>query len=146
MKETIAKFELILATAPRKLVDISEADAAHKSGPDRWSKKEIIGHLIDSAGNNHQRFVRCQFTPRLEFPEYDQNPWVERQAYATEPWPDLVNLWLLLNRHLLHIVKSTPPHVYAHELLIGHHPPMTFEALVPSYLKHLEHHLAQIYS
>jgi hypothetical protein len=146
MKDAIAKFELVLATAPRKLVDISEADASHKPAPNKWCKKEILGHLIDSAGNNHQRFVRCQFTPLLEFPEYDQDPWVASQAYATEPWADLVNLWLLLNRHLLHIVKSAPPEVHKHELKIGHHNPMTFEALVPSYLKHLDHHLAQIYS
>jgi hypothetical protein len=146
VKEAIARFELVLATAPRKLVDISEADAGHKSGPDRWSKKEIIGHLIDSAGNNHQRFVRCQFTPLLEFPEYDQNPWVACQAYAIEPWPDLVNLWLLLNRHLLHIVKAAPAEMHEHQLKIGHHNPMRFDALVASYLQHMEHHLAQIYS
>ena len=146
MKDSIARFEMVLATAPKKLVAISESDAAHKPGTDRWSKKEILGHLIDSAGNNHQRFVRCQQTPRLEFPEYDQNPWVACQAYATEPWADLVNLWLLFNRHLLHIIKAAPPEVHQRELVIGHHPPMTFEALVPSYLKHLEHHLAQIYS
>jgi hypothetical protein len=145
MKDAISKFELILATAPRKLVDISEADASHKPAPDKWCKKEILGHLIDSAGNNHQRFVRCQQTQRLEFPEYDQDPWVACQAYATEPWPDLVNLWLLMNRHLLHIVKSAPAEVHKHQLVIGHHEPMSFEALVPNYLKHLEHHLAQIY-
>jgi len=146
MKDTLSRFELILATAPRKLVDISETDASRKPAPDKWCRKEILGHLIDSAGNNHQRFVRVQHTPRLEFPEYDQDPWVSSQAYATEPWADLVNLWLLLNRHLLHNVKATPPQVFQHELLIGHHPAMTFEALVPSYLKHLEHHLAQIYT
>ena len=145
MKDAIAKFELVLATAPRKLVDISEADASHKPAPNKWCKKEILGHLIDSAGNNHQRFVRCQFTPLLEFPEYDQDPWVAAQAYATEPWADLVNLWLLVNRHLLHIVKSAPANVHAHELKIGDHNPMRFDALVPSYLKHLEHHLEQIY-
>jgi len=146
MKEAISRFELILATAPRKLVDVSDADASHKPAPEKWCKKEILGHLIDSAGNNHQRFVRCQHVDRLEFPEYDQNPWVASQAYAAESWADLVNLWLLLNRHLLHIVRSAPSDVYKHELVIGHHAPMTFEALVPSYLQHLEHHLAQIYS
>src|SRR5215467_5643258 len=119
MKETISRYELILATAPRKLVDISEADAAHKPAPEKWSKKEILGHLIDSAGNNHQRFVRCQFTQPFSFPEYNQDHWVSRQAYATEPWPDLVNLWLLLNRHLLHIVKAAPAEVYANQLTIG---------------------------
>ena len=145
MKDAIARFELIVKNAPHRLVDISEEAAALKPDPARWSKKEILGHLIDSAGNNHQRFVRCQQTQRLEFPEYDQDPWVACQAYATEPWPDLVNLWLLMNRHLLHIVKSAPQEVHKHQLVIGHHEPMTFEALVPSYLKHLEHHLAQIY-
>src|SRR4051794_20827514 len=136
MKDAISRFELILATAPRKLVDISDIDASHKPAPDKWCKKEVLGHLIDSAGNNHQRFVRCQQVERLEFPEYDQNPWVASQAYGTEPWADLVNLWLLLNRHLLHIVRVTPPEVYKHEIVIGHHAPMTFEALVPSYLQH----------
>jgi hypothetical protein len=145
MKETLARFELVLATAPRRLVDISEADAARKPDPKRWSKKEVLGHLIDSAGNNHQRWVRAQLTPRLEFPNYEQEFWVSRQAYATEPWPDLVNLWLLLNRHLLHIVKTMPPDVLTHELVIGGHGAMTLAALTASYLDHLEHHLAQIY-
>jgi len=146
MRETIARFELALATAPRRLVDISEQDAAGKPDPKRWSKKEVLGHLIDSAGNNHQRFVRVQLTPLLEFPNYEQEFWVARQAYATEPWPDLVNLWLLLNRHLLHTVKAMPPEVFAHEIAIGGKPPMTLAALIDSYLDHLEHHLAQIFA
>src|SRR5947209_11752003 len=116
MRETISKFELVLATAPRKLVDISENDAARKAGPDRWSRKEILGHLIDSAGNNHQRFVRAQLAPRLDFPEYDQNLWVGAQSYATEPWTDLVDLWAALNRHLLHMLKAMPDSALTHEV------------------------------
>ena len=146
MRETIARFELVLATAPRRLVDISEADAAHKTDPQRWCRKEILGHLIDSAGNNHQRFIRAQLAPRLEFPNYEQEFWVARQAYAAEPWPDLVNLWLLLNRHLLHVVKAMPVEVYAHEVVIGGHPPMTLSALIASYLDHMDNHLSQIFS
>jgi hypothetical protein len=60
---------------------------ALKPAPDRWSKKEILGHLIDSAANNHQRFVRAQGTPRLEFPGYEQEFWVATQAYASAPGP-----------------------------------------------------------
>ena len=144
MTQTIARFEMVLATAPRRLVDISESDAGHKPDPKRWSKKEVLGHLIDSAGNNHQRFVRAQLTTPLEFPNYEQEFWVSRQAYASEPWPDLVNLWLLLNRHLLHIVKAMPPEVYTHEVNVGHGP-MTLAVLTASYLDHLENHLDQIF-
>jgi hypothetical protein len=145
MTEAIARFELILKNAPKRLVDISEEDAGHKPGPDRWSKKEILGHLIDSAGNNHQRFVRAQFVPTLEFPEYEQESWVRTQAYATEPWADLVNLWLLLNRHLLHVVKAMPPAVLSHELVIGGAPAIALSALVRDYLRHADHHLGQIF-
>ena len=144
MTDTIARFESLLKTVPARLVDLGEDAVAHKPAADRWSKKELLGHLIDSAGNNHQRFVRAQGTPRLGFPEYEQEFWVATQAYATESWPDLVNLWLLLNRHLVHVVKAMPAGVLSHEVVIGAGPAMTLEALVAGYLGHLEHHLAQL--
>jgi hypothetical protein len=144
MTATIARLEELLKTVPQRLADLPDDAAAHKPAPNRWSKKEILGHLIDSAANNHQRFVRAQSTPRLEFPEYEQEFWVATQSYATEPWPDLVNLWLLLNRHLLHVVKAMPATVLSHECVIGGGPAVTLEALVADYLRHLDNHLAQL--
>jgi len=146
MNDFIERFEMVLATTPRRLVDISESAAAAKPEPAHWSKKEILGHLIDSAGNNHQRFVRAQFTPLLEIPSYEQEQWVQRQAYHTEPWPDLVNLWLLFNRHLLHIVKAMPPDVLDHQLVIAGRPAVPLSFVVTDYLHHLEHHLEQIFA
>ena len=144
MKDAIARFELIVKNAPHRLVDISEEAAALKPDPARWSKKEILGHLIDSASNNHQRFVRAQLTPILEFPGYEQEAWVKSNAYATQSWPDLVNLWLLLNRHLLHVVKSMPAAVLSHECVIGGRSAVTLEDLIADYLRHLDNHLAQL--
>ena len=66
------------------------------------------------------------------------------QAYATEPWPDLVNLWLLLNRHLVHIVEAMPETNLAHECAIGGKAPVTLAFLITDYLRHLEQHLDQI--
>src|SRR5260370_41423356 len=108
MTATVNHFEELLKTVPQRLVDLSDDVVAYKPAPNRWSKKEILGHLIDSAANNHQRFVRAQGTARMEFPTYEQEFWVATQSYATEPWPDLVNLWLLVNRHLLHVLKAMP--------------------------------------
>jgi hypothetical protein len=146
MMEAANRLARILGSVPPRLCNISEADAALRSAPGRWSKKEILGHLIDSAGNNHQRFVRAQFVPSLEFPGYEQEAWVAAQAYATESWPDLVNLWLLLNRHLVHIIEAMPETSFAHECVIGANPPVTLSFLITDYLRHLEHHLDQIFT
>ncbi|MEO8371976.1 MAG: DinB family protein, partial [Candidatus Solibacter sp.] len=100
MTEALSRFEEHLSTVPKRLVDISEAEAAAKPDPAQWSKKELLGHLIDSAANNHQRFVRAQQENPYDGQRYEQDFWVASQAYATEPWADLVNLWLLYNRHL----------------------------------------------
>ncbi len=135
----------VLESAPARLVDIGEEDAA-RPAPGGWSKKQILGHLIDSAGNNHQRFVRAQFTTLLEFPPYEQDAWVAAQSYATEPWPDLVNLWLLLNRHLVHVMRATPEECLTHGCSIGGKDPVILAFLMEDYVRHLEHHLEQIFT
>jgi len=134
----------VLESAPRRLVDLSDDEASRRPAPDRWSKKEILGHLIDSAGNNHQRFVRTQIAGRLDFPNYEQESWVAIQSYATESWPDLVNLWLLLNRHLLHIIRALPASNLSLTCAIGGKEPIQLSELIDGYVDHLEHHLESI--
>jgi hypothetical protein len=144
MTATIAHLEELLKTVPASLVDLRDDTVTNKPAPNRWSKKELLGHLIDSAANNHQRFVRAQGTSRLEIPSYEQEFWVATQSYATEPWPDLVNLWLLFNRHLLHVIKAMPPAVLSHECVIGRDPAMTLQAVIVDYVRHLDTHIAQL--
>jgi hypothetical protein len=107
-------------------------------------EEEILGHLIDSAGNNHQRFVRLLILPSLEIADYEQEAWVAAQSYVTESWPDLVNLWLLFNRHLLHIIRIVPEASLSRPCVLGANEPMPFSALIDSYVDHLEHHLQDI--
>ena len=137
-------FAEILQSAPSRLATISDEIASYKPAADRWSKKEILGHLIDSAVNNHQRFVGAQFDPALETSSYDQERWVSSQSYQTESWPDLVNLWLLLNRHLLHVINNVPPQALSHTLSIGGRPAATLSFVIEDYVRHMEHHLSQI--
>ena len=145
MNKLLTEFAATLQSTPKRLVDIADADAEQKPAPGRWSKKEILGHLIDSASNNHQRFVRAQLAPRIDFPAYEQESWVTAQAYATESWPDLVNLWLLYNRHLLHVLKVMPKDVYPHICRIGDYPQMTLEEVAIDYVVHMEHHLEEMF-
>jgi hypothetical protein len=144
LPDAIFRFDELLKTVPQRLVNLSEDAVARKPAPDRWSKKELLGHLIDSASNNHQRFVRAQSAQRSEFLRYEQEFWVAKQSYATESWPDLVNLWLLFNRHLLHVVNAMPTEVLPHECVIVGYAEMTLQALIIDYVKHMEQHLAQL--
>jgi DinB family protein len=140
------RFARLLETTPALLVCFSDDEAGCDAGFGRWSKKEILGHLIDSAGNNHQRFVRAQLGGPLEFPGYQQTEWVAAQSYRTESWADLVNLWLFFNRHLLHVWRRVPEAALATPCIIGTNAPLTLEQVMTGYVDHLEHHLKQICS
>ena len=128
----------------RRLAEISEEEASRAPSPGRWSRKQILGHLIDSALNNHQRFVRAAIAGQLLFPGYEQDRWVEIQDHAGEGWPELVALWSHLNRLLVRVVRQIPPGSLSAECRIGDGRSATLGWLVEDYLRHLEHHLAQI--
>ncbi len=144
MTGTADSLAALLNTVPLQLAEFSDAQASGKSTDGRWSKKEILGHLIDSAANNHQRFVRAQFAAHLDIAGYQQEQWVSAQDYAGQPWTDLVNLWALLNRHLVYIIRRVPVDCLPHTISIGGRDPVTLEFVIDDYLRHLEHHLGQI--
>jgi len=144
-----------LAVAIPKLEAISDADAALPRAPGKWSRKEIVGHLLDSASINHQRFVRAQFTDELVCPTYDQDAWVRAQRYREAPWNELVSLWALFNLHLARVMAAIPDELRAkprtrHNLdqvafrSVSPSEPATLEFFMQDYVVHLEHHLTQI--
>ena len=135
--------EVVQAALPR-MTALSEATVTHRPAPDRWTIKEVLGHLIDSAANNHQRFVRAQFVSELVFPKYEQNEWVRSQHYNEIEWPELVELWRRYNLHLAHVVQNIAPEALGVRCTIGDYEPMTLKALTEDYLVHLKHHLAKI--
>lgn len=141
MRDEIAAQLLDLVTVVTPRLSRMTGDEA---GPGTWTVKEILGHLIDSAANNHQRFVRAQLTPLLVFPGYEQEAWNTVQAYGDEPWPDLIALWASYNRHLAHVIRSIPGEAAVHRCEIGGGEPVTLDFLVTDYVRHLRHHLDQI--
>jgi hypothetical protein len=111
----------------------------------KWSKKEILGHLIDSAANNHQRFVRAQLSKELSFPGYEQESWIRVQHYQTASWKDLISLWENYNRHIAHVISTMPADVLNNICIVGNGEPVTLLFLVEDYVRHMEHHLKQIF-
>jgi len=145
LAERLRQFEQTLDGALQRLTRVSEAQSEERSAPGKWSRKEILGHLIDSASNNHQRFVRTQLANQVSFPGYAQTQWVETQGYQSESWENLIQLWAAFNRHILHLVAQIPENKTDNRCVLDGGEPATLRFLVEDYIRHLEHHLAQIF-
>ena len=145
--EAIARLRRLVETLPAELREISEVEASQLRANGGWSRKQILGHVIDSATVNHQRFVRAQMESGFSF-LYDQERWVEVNDYQNRPWAELIETWTVLNRHLLRVIERIPPALY--DNLCGHGDghdddrPWTLAFRIPDYVHHLEHHLKQI--
>lgn len=133
----------VVAHALPLLSAIPEDAASKKPAPNKWSKKEILGHLIDSAANNHQRFMRLQLQTEISLPGYDQDDWVRLNRYQQTTWNEIVALWSAYNRHLASVIESLDDSALGH---VWHSPDgdVTLEFIASDYVRHLRHHLAQI--
>jgi hypothetical protein len=134
---------LVEAAEPR-LREISETESTQPVLAGGWSRKQVIGHLIDSASNNHQRFVRAALQTSLDFPGYDQGGSVRVQAVQDADWRLLVVLWAAYNRYLAHVIARLPASKLETVCRIGSGDAVTLEFLAKDYLTHLGHHLGQL--
>lgn len=123
------------------LVDATPADAAHvRLSSDAWTLAEIIGHLIDSASNNHQRFARLRFGDLAGFPAYEAEPWVQAQQYDGCAFATLAGLWTQYNDMLLYLAGQTPESA-RNNVWLRESGPLTLEFLVADYYEHLNQHV-----
>jgi hypothetical protein len=132
-----------VAESEPKFLAIAGEEASLSAGPDKWSRKQILGHLIDSAANNHQRFIRMQIAAELHFPGYEQNDWVNLNHYAARPWRELVVLWAAYNRHLADVMERIAPETLGHIWDKGD-ARYDLQFVATDYVVHLRHHLEQI--
>jgi hypothetical protein len=133
-----------VAQAKPMLERLNNADTSLRPAAGKWSRKEILGHLMDSASNNHQRFVRAALQGELKFPGYDQERLVELQQFREMDWGFLVDLWAAYNRLLAHVIASLPAKAANISCEIGKNPPATLVWIAEDYVEHLKHHLNQI--
>jgi hypothetical protein len=137
------------------LEEMSDEATRRRPAPDKWCAREIIGHLIDSASNNHQRFVRALFQDDLVFPGYVQDAWVAAQQYRDAPWEELLELWRSFNLHIARVMEAAPaeqrfrPRVRHNLDELAWKPvppdePATLDYFMADYVAHLQHHLRQI--
>ena len=146
MKSVEHQLRTMIDDARPRLLRLGEAGASAKPFPDKWSLKEILGHCVDSAHNNLQRVVRMQEVPNIGSFQYSQAHWVDAQNYLAEPWDELVNVWYYANRHLAHTIGNIKPATLGNVVDMGNPKPATLQYVAEDYLRHLRHHLDQIFS
>src|SRR5215831_4187873 len=121
---SLNKLQTIIRGAPARLYKVGAENAAIKPAADKWSPKEELGHLLDSAVNNHQRIVRVQMEDKLALPGYQQERWVKLHGYQERQWDELINLWTALNHHLLAAAHSVPGNAWSNTCTVGGSEPM----------------------
>lgn len=140
-KKSIERLQFLCDTIPSLLTAIEEQNFSAKPNPEKWSKKEILGHLIDSATNNHHRLIRGQFenVPTIT---YEQNNWNKCNFYQQIGNKQLISFWTAYNKQLLELIKRIPQNKLENKVQTENL--VTLQFIIDDYVKHLEHHLKQI--
>jgi len=128
-----------LAALPPELAD---ADTPWRDGG--WTRKQIVGHLLDSAANNRQRFVRAAIHGSFTGPDYAQDGWVAAHGYADQPWTTLLHWWKVEHEILVAVVDRIPEERLESICKIGDNAPVTLRFVVEDYFRHQRWHLAQL--
>jgi hypothetical protein len=143
IESSVQRLSSLCDIVPPALFALDEATFGESISPGGWTKKQILGHLTDSATNNHHRFVRGQFeeVPRIA---YDQNAWNAHSYYNEIDSRQLILFWEYYNRQLLALIQNIPAHLLTNTVDTGGPQPVTIAFLIEDYVVHLEHHLRQI--
>lgn len=145
MKDVAGDIRGVVAEVAAVLSHMQPGEVSAKAQPDAWSKQEILGHMINSAANNHQRFVRAACNPTVVTSHvYSQADWVRVQQYNELEWDALVALWSAYNNHLSRVIEHLPAGVLSAPCDIGKEAPVSLEFVIRDYLRHLRHHVGEL--
>ena len=146
MKEVALDLQAIIDRYSVEFGKMAEETLAHKPGSEKWSKKEVIGHLIDSAQNNLRRFIVCQYEPTPPKIVYEQDFWVNANDYQNRSAKEVITLWRLVNLQIVHVLSGMAVNNYQKPCDTGREEEKlhTLEWLASDYVKHLKHHINQI--
>jgi len=139
-----AQLRALLNVLPGRLAAIPNREAAVKPSPESWSANQELGHLIDSAANNHQRIVRAQLEDNLALPDYNGDRWVEIHEYQNRNWHELISLWKAGNSQLLVAADAALDSSWENRLTIGGSEPVTLRFVLDDYIDHMASHLRHI--
>ena len=146
MKKVTEELQRIVAEYTTKISSLPEKEFAAKPLPNKWSKKEVLGHLIDSAQNNLRRFICGQYENSPPHIIYEQDFWVSANAYGQAKSEEVIQLWQLINQRIYDVIDPMPVANYSNACNTGRTTEQlhSIEWLAEDYVKHMKHHLNQI--
>ncbi|MEJ0057576.1 MAG: DinB family protein [Bacteroidota bacterium] len=146
MKEIVDELQQIVEAYSKKIKGISEDEFSRKPLPNKWSRKEVLGHLIDSGQNNLRRFTCAQYETKPSKIAYDQDFWVKAGNYQNQPSADVIEFWIAINRQICATLRAMPKENYSKVSNVGKLEVklLSIEFLADDYVRHLKHHLNQI--
>jgi hypothetical protein len=145
MKETASKLEQLLFDGLEYIAQVPESELSHKISPEKWSKKEILGHLIDSGVNNLQRFTEIQFTNKpYSIRKYKQNELVKVNNYQNSETTEIAEFWKAINIRIIFLIKNQTEKTLNYKVKLEKNTTTGLRFLIKDYVDHLEHHLKQI--
>lgn len=151
LNNTINRLNSLINEVPGKIKQINFDDLSYKKSPGKWSKKEILGHLCDSAVNNLSRFVRAHFEEQpFKITPYAQDDWVRINHYNEMETGELLDYWVSLNKQIVQIISNIPEEKLAVQIELGDAAFREGESeknllwLIEDYVVHMEYHLKQV--
>ncbi|MGE8036244.1 DinB family protein [Lysinibacillus sp. NPDC093692] len=142
MQNIIDQLNGWIKKVPIEFRQMSELEISQRPAPQKWSKKEVLGHLCDSAINNLQRFIKIQYEKEpFVLTPYNQVEWVKIQGYQELQIDEILDLWVSLNKKIINVIKKIPNEKLALQCDIGSNELMTLQWLIQDYLEHMEHHI-----
>lgn len=147
MNTAVKQLNELLQTVPQRIKSMPEGNLTEKPLPGKWSKKEILGHLCDSAINNIPRAVKAQFEPQpFKVVDYAQDDWVKLGDYQSQRMDNVLQLWTSLNKQFINIISLIPEEKLSYECEHYSGGRKTLGWLIEDYVVHMKHHLDQIFS
>ena len=142
--QRLKQLRALIDEIPSRLKELQIARVELKPSPSKWSPKEELGHLLDSAANNHHRIVRTQLEDKPKMPGYDGNAWVKLHKYQQRNWQEMIELWRALNQQLLAAAEAVPVSAWSRTCTIAGSQPLTLKFVFEDYIDHMLHHLNHI--
>lgn len=146
MKNVTGELGELISEYTEKFNAIQDSEFSSKPNPHKWSKKEVVGHLIDSAQNNLRRFIVAQYESKPPNIVYDQDFWVNANGYQRMKKEEVITLWRLVNERICDILNTMPENNYTKQCNTGGTEIQlrSLQWLAEDYVKHMKHHLNQI--
>lgn len=142
--QALKHLRTLIDEIPLRLNKLPLSQLELKASTSKWSPKEELGHLLDSAANNHQRIVRAQLEDKPKMPGYDGDAWVELHRYQQRNWQEMIEVWRALNQQLLAAAEFVPNSAWSRTCTIADSEPLTLKFVFEDYIDHMTHHLQHI--